>query len=84
MQNETNFSVEKLNSLLNMLKNGTADTQKLSSMLRSVLDDKQKSRLDSVLSDPQKLSSLLSSPEAVALMEKFRKNQNGEKRNGPA
>lgn len=84
MQNDTNLSVEKMNSILNMLKNGTADTQKLSGMLRNALDDKQKSTLNSILSDPQKLRDLLSSPQAKEMIEKLRKNQNGENKNGPA
>lgn len=84
MQNETNISVEKINSLLDMLRNGSADTGKLSTMLKSALDDNQKSKLDSVLSDPQKLNGILSSPEAKAIMEKLKTIPRGENKNGPA
>ena len=78
MQNETNLSNEKINSLLNMLKSGSADSGKLQNML----NDSQKQQVNSILSDPERLRQLLSSPQAQSLINKFRKPAQEENKNG--
>ena len=78
MQNETNLSNEKINSLLNMLKSGSTDSGKLQNML----NDSQKQQVNSILSDPERLRQLLSSPQAQSLINKFRKPAQEEKDNG--
>lgn len=78
MQNETNLSNEKINSLLNMLKSGSTDSGKLQNML----NDSQKQQVNSILSDPERLRQLLSSPQAQSLISKFRKPAQEENKNG--
>ena len=78
MQNETNLSNEKINSLLNMLKSGSTDSGKL----QNVLNDSQKQQVNSILSDPERLRQLLSSPQAQSLIKKFRNPPQEEKDNG--
>ena len=78
MQNETKLSPEKINSLLAMLNGGNRDGAE--SFINSSLDENQKQKINSILSDPQKLKEILSSPQARALMQKFSKQ--GENGNG--
>lgn len=77
MQNETKISPEKIKSLLSMLKGNTDGAE---SLINSTLDENQKQKINSILSDPQKLKQVLSSPQAQELMKKFGKQ--GEKFNG--
>ncbi len=78
MQNETKLSPEKIKSLLAMLNGGNRDGAE--SFINSSLDENQKQKINSILSDPQKLKEILSSPQARALMQKFSKQ--GENGNG--
>lgn len=82
MQNETKLSKEKINSILNMLKNSDQNPEAIKNMLSGSLNQAQKSSLSAILSDPKKISELLSSPQAKELMEKFGKKQQGDKNNG--
>lgn len=77
MQNETKLSPEKIKSLLSMLKGNTDGAE---SLINSSLDENQRQKINSILSDPQKLKQVLSSPQAQELMKKFGKQ--GEKFNG--
>lgn len=77
MQNETKISPEKIKSLLSMLKGNTDGAE---SLINSSLDENQRQKINSILSDPQKLKQVLSSPQAQELMKKFGKQ--GEKFNG--
>lgn len=84
MQNETKLSAEMLNSLFQLAKKGKDGQQSVKSILSQSLSDSQKKSLGQIMSDPQKLKELLSSPEAKALMERLSKNGQGENGNGPA
>lgn len=83
MQNETKLSKEKINSLLNMLKSSNQNPDAIKNMLSGSLNETQKSNLSAILSDPKKISEILSSPQAKELMEKFGKKQQGDMENGP-
>jgi len=83
MQNETKLSAEMLNSLFQMMKNGKESQESVRSILNKSLNDSQKKAVSQIMSDPQKMKELLSSPQAQELMRKFGKAQ-GENKNGPA
>lgn len=83
MQNETKLSAEMLNSLFQMMKNGKDSQESVRSILNKSLNDSQKKAVSQIMSDPQKMKELLSSPQAQELMRKFGKAQ-GENKNGPA
>lgn len=83
MQNGTNLSKEMLNSLFQMMKKGKGGQESVKSILEKSLNDSQRQAVSQILSDPQKIKELLSSPEAQELMRKFGKTQ-GENKNGPA
>ena len=78
MQNDTKLSQEKINSLLNMFRDGNTDLQGIKNML----DDTQREAVNTILSDPEKLRQMLSSPQAKSLMEKFGKKNRGDNNNG--
>lgn len=78
MQNETKISPEKIKSLLSMLTAGNRDSAE--KLISSSLDENQKRKINSIISDPQKLKELLSSPQAKELMKKF--GAQGENGNG--
>ena len=78
MQNETKLSPEKIKSLLSMLGAGNRDSAE--KLISSSLDENQRQKINSILSDPQKLKELLSSPQAKELMKKF--GARGENGNG--
>lgn len=85
MQNETKLSAEMINSLFQLAKKGRDGRESMKSILNNSLTDSQKKALGQVMSDPEKMKQLLSSPEAKALMEKLgRGNNQGENGNGPA
>jgi len=83
MQNETKLSAEMLNSLFQMMKNGKESQESVRSILNKSLNDSQKKAVSQIMSDPQKMKELLSSPQAQELMRKFG-NAQGENKNGPA
>ncbi len=84
MQNETKLSAEMLNSLFQLAKKGKGGQESVKSILNQSLSDSQKKSLGQIMSDPQKLKEMLSSPEARALMEKLSRSNQGENGNGPA
>jgi len=83
MQNETKLSAEMLNSLFQLMKMGKGGQESVRSILNKSLNDSQKKAVSQIMSDPQKMKELLSSPQAQELMRKFGKAQ-GENKNGPA
>lgn len=83
MQNETKLSAEMLNSLFQMMKKGKESQQSVRSILNKSMSDSQKKAVSQIMSDPQKMKELLSSPEAQELLRKFGNGQ-GENKNGPA
>ena len=66
MENEINISSEQINSFLSRFTKGqnvSADA------LKDSLSTEQKEKINSVLSDPEKLKKLLSSPQAKKLFD---------------
>ncbi len=65
MGNEINLSKEQINSLLGGLAGGTRDSE----ALKNNLTPGQKEQLQKVMSDPQRIKAILTSPEAKMLLE---------------
>ena len=65
MENEINISKEQINSLLGSLSGGTQDSE----ALRQSLNPAQKEQLKNIMSDPEKIKAILTSPEAKKLLE---------------
>lgn len=84
MQNDTKLSAEALNSLMALAKSGRDGCESVKSILNNSLNDSQKKALGQIMSDPQKLRQLLSSPEARAVMDKLGGKKQGDNGNGPA
>jgi hypothetical protein len=84
MQNETKLSSEMINSLFQFAKRGKGGQESVRSILNQTLSEGQKKSLGQIMSDPQKLREMLSSPEAKALMEKLGGSGQGEGGNGGA
>lgn len=80
MQNEAKLSAEKIKSLISMLNQGNSDS--IESQIKSNLNENQRQKINSILSDPQKLRDILSSPQAQELMKKFGRNRQGENTDG--
>jgi hypothetical protein len=84
MQNGTNLSAEMLNSLFQMMKKGKDGQDSVRNILNQSLNDSQKQAVSQIMSDPQKMKELLSSPQAQELLRKFGGNSQGENKNGSA
>ncbi len=84
MQNETKLSPEMLNSLFKLMKNGKNGQESVKNILNQSLNDSQKRAISQIMSDPQKMKELLSSPQAKELIEKFGGKAQGESKNGSA
>lgn len=78
MQNEPKLSAETINNLINMLKNGNVSNEQLKSTLESKLGQNQMQKINSLLSDPEKLRALLNSPQVKSLLGKLGKTPSGE------
>ena len=84
MQNETKLSAEMLNSHFQMMKKGKDGQESVRSILNKSLNDSQKQAISQIMSDPQRMKELLSSPQAQELLKKFGGTAQGENKNGPA
>ena len=84
MQNETKLSAEMLNSLFQMMKKGKNGQESVRNILNQSLNDTQKQAISQIMSDPQKMKELLSSPQAKELLQKFGGKMQGENKNGSA
>ncbi|MBQ4348235.1 MAG: hypothetical protein IKB94_00020 [Clostridia bacterium] len=71
MGNEINLSKEQINSLLGSLSGGTRDSE----TLKKSLTPGQQEQLQKVMSDPEKIKAVLTSPEAKKLLEMLRKKR---------
>ncbi len=71
MGNEINLSKEQINSLLGSLSGGTRDSE----TLKKSLTPGQQEQLKKVMSDPEKIKAVLTSPEAKKLLEMLRKKR---------
>ncbi len=71
MQNDTNLPEMLINSLLSMSKGQTDNREKIENLINKNLSASQKDTLSSVLSDPEKINRILSSPQAKMLLKRF-------------
>ena len=79
MDNETKLSSEQISELLSSLKNGKKDEQvNVSEFVNEHLTNEQAAAFQNVLKNPAMIKSILSSPQAKKLMEKFNKGGTGE------
>lgn len=62
------------NSMLESLKKNNVDDKKVATAVENLSED-QKKTLDDLLSDPQLLRKLMSSPKAKSLMEMLKKKE---------
>ena len=65
MENEINLSKEQINSLLGSLSGSTQNHE----ALKNSLNPAQKQQLQKVMSDPERIKAILTSPEAKKLLE---------------
>ena len=75
MDNETKLSSEKINSIMKEVSQGNADPEAL---MQKHLDEKSREKLRSILSDPQKMKSIMESPLARKLFASFHGKKDGE------
>lgn len=71
MDNDTKLSKEQIENMKTELQNAKDNGSALNDFLRKYLDREQGERVKRVLSDPQKIKELLSSPLAKSFMEKY-------------
>lgn len=71
MDNDTKLSKEQIENMKTELQNAKDNDSALNDFLRKYLDREQGERVKRVLSDPQKIKELLSSPLAKSFMEKY-------------
>ena len=65
MENEINLSKEQINSLLSSLSGSTQDSE----AIKNTLAPAQKEQLKNIMSDPQRIKAILTSPEARRLLQ---------------
>ena len=75
MDNETKLSSEKINSIMKEVSEGKADPEAL---MQQHLDEKSREKLKSILSDPQKMKSIMESPLARKFFAAFQSKKDGE------
>ena len=69
MENETNITKENINSLLNRFgASSLADPSAIESAVKESLTPEQQSKISSILSDPERLKKILSSPQAKMVL----------------
>lgn len=61
----------EINNMMYDLKNNSVDNKKVASAMEKLSED-QKKTLNDLLSDPELLKKLMSSPKAQSLMEKLK------------
>lgn len=70
MENETNISSEQINSLLKQFSaSKNSDAASVEKAIKDSLTPEQQSKINSILSDPQRLKSILSSPQAKIIFD---------------
>lgn len=75
MENETNLSNEKINSIISSLSSSEkSDGEKVQEILDKHLTAEQAGSIRSFIKDEEKMKKLLSSPLAKAFMDKYLKN----------
>ena len=71
MDNSTKISKEQIETMKTELENTKNEGGDISAVLQKYLDREQGERIKKVLSDPQKIKEILSSPLAKNFMEKY-------------
>lgn len=71
MDNDTKLSKEQIENMKNELEKAKNNGSDISAFLQKYLDREQGERLKKVLSDPQKIKEILSSPLAKSFMDKY-------------
>lgn len=71
MDNSTKLSTEQIENIKNELKSGSVSQSNLNEFLQKHLDSEQSEKIKAVLSNPEKLKEILSSPFAKSFMKKF-------------
>ena len=84
MQNETKLSPEMINSFFQLMKKGKNGQDSVRSIINQHFTEEQKKAMGQIMSDPQKMKELLSSPQAKELLEKFGGKGQGGSGNGRA
>lgn len=75
MENETNLSNEKINSIISSFSSSEkSDGEKVQEILDKHLTAEQVGSIRSFIKDEEKMKKLLSSPLAKAFMDKYLKN----------
>ncbi len=74
MDNDTIFSKEQIENIKTELESTKTDGD-LNAFLQKHLDKEQSEQLKKVLSDPQKIKDILSTPLAKRFMEKYTKKE---------
>lgn len=75
MENETNLSNEKINSIISSFSSSEkSDGEKVQEILDKHLTAEQAGSIRSFIKDEEKMKKLLSSPLAKAFMDKYLKN----------
>ena len=69
MGNETNITKENINSLLKQLgASDSSDPATIEKAVKESLTPEQQSKINSILSDPERLRKILSSPQAKMVL----------------
>lgn len=75
MENETNLSNEKINSIVSSISSSDkTDGEKVQELMDKHLTDEQARSVRNFIKDEEKMKKLLSSPFAKAFIEKYLKN----------
>lgn len=78
MDNETKLSSQQLNEMISSLKNtNSTDKVDVNDFVNKHLNEKQADALQNVMKNPELIKSILSSPQAKRIIEKF--SQGGNK-----
>ena len=71
MDNGTKISKEQIETMKSELESAKKESDDITAFLQKYLDREQGERVKRVLSDPQKIKEILSSPLAKSFMEKY-------------
>lgn len=77
MDNETKLSREQLNEMLSSLKK-TDDQVNVNDFINEHLNEKQADALKNAMKNPELIKSILSSPQAKKIIEKFSQGGNNK------
>lgn len=75
MEKDTKLSKEQIENIKNELKGGSVNRDNLNEFLGKHLDSEGSEKIKAVLSNPEKLKEILSSPFAKSFMEKYKNKE---------